>query len=87
MIYDPITKTYFVSIIPNPTHKGEYIPINNIVDIRLIQRVNHGLMCIKEAKIDRIHDLLSPDYGLCIQYPPSVEFPLGENYFLYPLED
>lgn len=84
MIYEPKTKTYFVTVIPNPGHIGEYVPVNDIADIRLIQRVNHGLMCIQERNIDQIHDLLSPGYGLMIKYSFFVELPDGENQYLYP---
>ncbi len=85
MIYEPQTKTYFVTITPNPTHKGEYVPLT-LEDDQLIRKVNHGMGIIKERHIDQIHDLLG-SYGLCIHYPPCAEFPSGEKVYLYPNKD
>ena len=85
MIYEPLTNTRFISIIPNPTHAGEYIP-ETLEDAQFIQRVNQGMVVIKERHLDQVHDKLSPDYGLLIKYPPSPELPEGENCYLYPNE-
>ena len=85
MKYESSSKTWFVVLTPNPTHKGEYVP-ERFEDTYLIRQVNHGLHVVKERDIDRIHDLLSPGYGLMIKYPPSAELPDGENQYLYPNE-
>lgn len=83
MIYEPKTKTYFVVVKPNPAHKGEYLP-DKFEDDQFIRKVNHGMAIVQERNIDRVHDLLSPGYGLMIKYLTSTEFPSGENVYLYP---